>query len=1020
MKRNNFYTKVALAVLAQGLPFTAWAQLAQPDTVYSQPFDDASSFMTMTCVDADGNGVNWEFDQAGYKKGYARVLHNYDFDSDNWLITPNIELEANHMYILNYKAYGNGYFSDEMLSQYMNVAFGQGNDYTQYTVVSTDKEVKPGRTFRDYRIYIKVKDAGPYRIGFNDVSYADSYVLFLDDINLVKGCLLQAPDSVADFTATAADKGQPQAHISFNTPTLTADGQPLTAISKVSVYRNGKLVKVFNAPATGANLAFTDVQVPDGYNTYQVVATNNEGDGMISERTVYVGVDVPAAPAHVSSTDLGDKLHLQWDAPTIGQNGFYIDPSRLTYNVYTVSGYNNVEQVARNISGTSIDFDNNFEGEQHSAKFRITAQSTAGEGKSADAPELILGTNYTLPFAETFTDGTTQTYWWKECSSWYNFSIVSKEVLPGVPLEGYDDNSYAEFYPMEMEEDNCWASFNTGKISLKGTTKPTLKLGYNFDIRGNLLFKVLVKVPGKDDQMVFGDQRTSTMAGWQQAKVDLSQFINEPYIILKFWGKGADGYYIDFDNVTITDGDWDTDLAADLTVPAQGTAGEKVSVNARIANYGSKAVNSYKVQLLMDGKPVNDATMYLEGEPTQSFTIDKKLKSMAAEPLTFTFDAPTDKSQVALSIKVTAEGDQNASNDESASRVLPLQATTLTPATALKAQKQDTQVQLQWTAPAVKNTVVTDDFEQYTAFDISNANVSYYDLGPWRLLDGDQSYTQGIPYTKEDEDGVATSYVVEYPGRVQEDAFAWMVFAPDQTTPKVEDLYSAGQFTPHSGKQYLMAATATDPATTSTTSDDWLISPLLSGDAQTLQFYAMSPSSWGEDFEIYTSSTGNEVSDFSLLKSDITGSNRDDWKLFQYDLPAGTKYFAVRYCSDSKFMMLLDDISYSTGDGTLTGYNVYRDGQKVATLGAEATAYTDATAGTTDHTYTVTALYTRGESGHSNVAGTSTGISQVEADGVQSPQSVYDLNGRRTTLTSRKGVYVVRKANGQTFKVVRK
>ena len=93
------------------------------------------------------------------------------------------------------------------------------------------------------------------------------------------------------------------------------------------------------------------------------------------------------------------------------------------------------------------------------------------------------------------------------------------------------------------------------------------------------------------------------------------------------------------------------------------------------------------------------------------------------------------------------------------------------------------------------------------------------------MLDGDQSYTQGIPYTKVDETGVSATYMVAYPGNIQEDAFAWMVFAPSQTTPNVEELYTSGQFTPHSGKQYLMAATATDPATTSTTSDDWLISP---------------------------------------------------------------------------------------------------------------------------------------------------------------------------------------------------
>ena len=59
MIKTNLYTKVALAVLAQALPYAAFAQLAQPDTIYKQTFDDEASFMTMTLVDADKNGKRY-------------------------------------------------------------------------------------------------------------------------------------------------------------------------------------------------------------------------------------------------------------------------------------------------------------------------------------------------------------------------------------------------------------------------------------------------------------------------------------------------------------------------------------------------------------------------------------------------------------------------------------------------------------------------------------------------------------------------------------------------------------------------------------------------------------------------------------------------------------------------------------------------------------------------------------------------------------------------------------------------
>ena len=118
-------------------------------------------------------------------------------------------------------------------------------------------------------------------------------------------------------------------------------------------------------------------------------------------------------------------------------------------------------------------------------------------------------------------------------------------------------------------------------------------------------------------------------------------------------------------------------------------------------------------------------------------------------------------------------------------------------------------------------------------------------------------------------------------------------------------------------------------------------------------------------------------------------------------------------------MMLLDDISYTTGDGTLTGYNVYRDGQWIDNVAATATSHTDATAGDTDHAYTITAMYSRGESAHSNVAGTSAGIGTIETAN-EGATAVYDLEGRRVPTTAQKGVYVVRKASGKTLKMVKK
>ena len=111
---------------------------------------------------------------------------------------------------------------------------------------------------------------------------------------------------------------------------------------------------------------------------------------------------MPTAPTGGETTDMGDKIRLSWTAPTKGANGYYINPEALKYNIYINQGYGNNKLVARNVSATSYDIDNTFEGEQDETDFRVAAVSVAGEGSKLMLPEVITGTPYELPFAESF------------------------------------------------------------------------------------------------------------------------------------------------------------------------------------------------------------------------------------------------------------------------------------------------------------------------------------------------------------------------------------------------------------------------------------------------------------------------------------------------------------------------------------------------------------------------------------------------------------------------------------------
>ena len=145
--------------------------------------------------------------------------------------------------------------------------------------------------------------------------------------------------------------------------------------------------------------------------------------------------------------------------------------------------------------------------------------------------------------------------------------------------------------------------------------------------------------------------------------------------------------------------------------------------------------------------------------------------------------------------------------------------------------------------------------------------------------------------------------------------------------------------------------------------DDWLISPELSGDEQTISFYARtaSTSKRNDYIQVRYSTTGTATSDFTLLPDgEIRLEN--GWTRYEYTLPAGTRYFAIRNNSEEGFAVLLDDITYTiAGDApqvTLLGYDIYCDGELLNDEPISETTFT--IDGAAPGNYWVTAVYDAG------------------------------------------------------------
>ena len=90
--------------------------------------------------------------------------------------------------------------------------------------------------------------------------------------------------------------------------------------------------------------------------------------------------------------------------------------------------------------------------------------------------------------------------------------------------------------------------------------------------------------------------------------------------------------------------------------------------------------------------------------------------------------------------------------------------------------------------------------------------------------------------------------------------------------------------------------------------NQYLISPELN-DFSSMEFNYRGYSS-GEVFKVGYSTTGNDVADFTF--GDEIMTEDEDWGKYSCILPAGTKYVAIKYYSDYKFYLYVDDITFKS------------------------------------------------------------------------------------------------------------
>lgn len=978
---------------------------AYGQVVFNSVIDDESEFDKYTVVDANGDGQTWNYSMFMYSACSPR-----DYDADDWLITPAISFEAGKTYQVKFYAKTDYERSDEILSLKLG---------TEATVAAMTTEIKSsivvnGANDKEFAETFVAPATGNGHIGFRHHTTGDpmSEYLYITRITVTEVADQSVPGKVTDFSVTPADKGELKATVSFTTPTLTAEGMSLASLTKIDVYRDNEIVKTFDSPSVGEQLTYDDTNMTNGNHNYKVVAANAAGQGEAAEQTVFVGVDKPGAVTNLKY-EYDYDTHtstITWDAPTVGANGGYINPDALTYIVrrfhkdapeatgLTEKSFEDVvtvdfliaaeEETRKKYEDMGMEVNVNYVNDgQGLMQYYVKAVSAAGEGAETRSNSVIIGDQYTLPFKESFANGKMTHYW----------SIGNTDGYARWSL--FDDNRFVQ------DEDGGFIGFNavddrattalaySGNISMKSATSPVLTFYYYIASpmsnplsikvsKGNSDFETITTVDLMED--------LDKVKTYNKVSVPLEGCAGNDFVKIGFEvtsGSTIDLIYID--NVRIID-QRDNDLSVEIkSLPRTLKVDEERNATVVVDNYGLNDVaeGEYVVKAYVDGKwaGTQNGAAVAAGESVE-LTIPVKANIRM-------------KKESSIFFMVDYASDEMADNNKSQEQTIIVKMPNLPEPTELAITTGDN-VYLTWNVPAApraEDGQVVESFEDYDDFMMTN-------FGEWTIIDYDKKLTYGIEGWYFPNNSKAMSYMIFNPSEVSNSSTGNKGLTDPLWQPRTGDKMLAS-----------FAAYETD-------SEDWLISPELSGNEQTISFYAhhMPKSPVEESFYVYYSTTDMEQSSFTQLEQSpsITTTSWED--KYEYNLPQGAKYFAIRKVTNDGWVLFIDDITFSPDTLAaqpgliLSGYNVYKNGACITEAPVPANSFTDADGKPGDY-YRVTAVYNNGESQMSNyvIYIDELGIAEME-ETISDDKACYDIMGRRVN-DNYKGIVI---SNGK--KLIRK
>lgn len=967
-------------------------------TPYSCTFDEESDLDLFTIIDANGDETTWAFNG-----GMARAKYNLRAPMDDWLITPPVKLEAGKLYEFTFDAKAYRETSPERMEVYM----GQGNTVADMTKVIIEPTEVTSTTFKQYKARVVAEASGYFNFGIHGISDANMWYLDVDNIAVSGAMNADIPAAVSDLVVEPGTNGDLYATLTFVSPAKLLSGKDIKELTKIEVLMDGEVI------ATPRPLVNTKITVPavveeDGTYNFTVVAYNENGASDPASASAYIGIDYPEAIANVKMNELVSKpgeVTISWDAVTKDVRGNTITPA---YSVYELTqtgrtllagGLTEPKYVCTPVAA----------GEQDYIQYAVFANSKRGEGEGALVQGFV-GTPYDGYFESFANGGLDHNIIITDVAGSAKWALAADDTFSDLASADLDGG----FIIMQGKYLDDAAAIMLGKISLANLEDPAFTFfTYNINNDDANIIEVYINDRSNADgyQLVYENYVSETGAAnsWNKVLIDLSDYAGKE-IEIKVGGSIQKYTNIMFDAFKVADR-VQKDLSVKVDAPATVVPGKEINVNVTVKNEADMASEAYVAKL----KANNVVFATLEGEALEmgaakTFQVPYAFSAVDEEPVEFVAE-------------VIYEGDENKANNVTDAFVVTPKVSIYPVPVDLAGEVTPEGVQLSWGEPDLTGsnfTAKVEDFEAGEAGDM--------EFEGWTFVDVDGSPVGGFQDNQ-------TGESIEVPGVVAGETLA-SFFMFDASLPQFNESYAA-----HSGTKYLAAMYRSDDGQ----ADDWAISPMLTGNAQTISFFAKSYSAdYPEKVEVYYSNGSLDTKEFVKIEG-AGGIVPGEWTLYSAEIPEGAKYFAIRSCASGAFMLMIDDVTYETGidfkDLSIVGYNVYRNAVKVNAEPEAECEYLDTEAVAQNNEYAVTAVYTVGESKASDkIMVTTTGIDNVLAGveivaeagqiivtGAEGQQvSVVAVDGKvvfaaageaKTVATVTPGVYVV-KAGAKVAKVL--